>query len=142
MSEAVSQPALKGKKISAVSTGFEGALIILEGKKSGKQIVMTSTKLENGSKELSPVASGSEFSGIYEGTRVKKGTDGYADKSYIKIRCDGGTLVQVAMGAGLKRDLEAAEAEGLLVGDAISITFNGTKKLQSGKTFHDFSVMI
>lgn len=141
MSETVSQPALKGKKISTTAASV-GALLIVEGKKNGKQVAMTLTRLQDGDKEVSPLSSGSEFTGIYEGIRVKKGTDGYPDKSYVKIRSGAGDLVQVAVSSGLKRDLESAEAEGLLVGDAISITFNGTKKLASGKTFHDFSVMI
>ena len=64
-----------------------------------------------------------------------KGTDSYADKSYIKIRCDGGTLVQIAMGAGLKRFRGRRSRGFISPGDAISITFNGTKNYKAEKHF-------
>lgn len=140
MSETVTQPALKGIAVS--SNAANGPLLIVEGKKQGKSIVMTLISLNNGEKQSEALASGTAFSGVFEGVSVKKGNDGYPDRSYLMIRRSDNSLVKINMSSSLQRDLDSAKAAGLLQGDAIEVTFEGTTKLENGRTFHKYSVNI
>lgn len=139
MSEST-QPALKGIRIGAQKAS--GPLLIVEGKKQGKNIVMTLTTLNNGEKSNSTVEESTAFSGVFEGIKVKKGTEGFPDKNYLLVRSSDDSLVQIAMSAGLSRDIQSAQSQGLVEGDAIEVVFNGTRKLENGRTFHSYSVNI
>jgi hypothetical protein len=141
MSDLDTQPSLKGIKIGQTAAA-SGPLVIIEGKKQGPNVVVMKITLQDGEKTSEALEKGSSFAGVFEGVKVKKGTNGYADKSYIMVRTNEDSLVQIGMGSGLARDLAAATAAGLLQGDAIEVTFNGTKKLENGRTFNSYTISI
>lgn len=133
-------PALKGTKITTENEN-SAPLVIVEGKKEGKNTVLSKITLSSEGKTLEPLADGTVFTGVFEAVKVVK-SDNYDDRSYVSIRSLDGTLTNIKITGSLEKAMAAARSEGLKEGDAIEVTYLSTIKLKSGAPFFKYAVQI
>lgn len=135
-------PALKGIKVSTGAEGNNAPLIIVEGKKEGRNTVLTQITISSDGKQAAPLAEGSVFTGTFEGIKTVPAQNGYPSKSYVSVRSADGSLVQIKMGKSLQDAMAQAENLGLAEGDLVQIEYAQTVALEGGRTFFKFNVQI
>jgi hypothetical protein len=124
------------------SGAAKAALIVIEGKKEGKNIVMQKITLNNGERSSEALPEGSVFSGTFEGVATTPAANGFEARSYMLVRGEDSSLTKIKLGFALSRDLELAREAGLEEGDAVEVVFNGTIKTKSGRTVNSYTISI